>query len=139
MSRFTGACYCGAVQFEIEAPTRFCAHCHCQNCRAAHGSAFVTWVGVPDAQLHFVRGEELLRHYKTETDATRSFCGTCGTTLFYRGPRWPDEYHVTRASIAGEIDRPPKIHIYVDHKSSWFPITYQLPQFGGKDGLTPKQ
>jgi len=24
-----GACFCGAVTFEVTLPTLFCAHCHC--------------------------------------------------------------------------------------------------------------
>jgi len=132
-----GRCYCGQVRFEVTLPSRFCAHCHCDNCRAAHGAAFVTWVGFPDAQFRLTAGEGL-RHYPTETGATRSFCDTCGTTLFFRSPRWAGEWHVTRQSIEGEIDRAPAAHVYVDHGASWYTITDDLPRYGGKTGTERK-
>ena len=77
----TGGCLCGAVTFEADLPSRFCAHCHCDNCRRAHGAAFVTWVGFPGVQFRFTKGEANLTRSKTATDATRSFCTTCGTTF----------------------------------------------------------
>ena len=133
-----GGCYCGAVRFEVTLPSKFCAHCHCDNCRSAHGAAFVTWVGFKEDQLVLVAGEDLLRHYETDTGATRSFCGTCGTPLLFRSPRWAGERHVTRQSIEGEIDRAPSAHVYVDHKAEWFPITDDLERYGGKTGTEPK-
>lgn len=134
-----GSCLCGTVRFQIDLPVRFCAHCHCSNCRRAHGAAFVTWVGIPKVQLHFTSGEDRLRQFKTDTGATRSFCGTCGTTLFYQGPRWPDEIHIVRGNIEGEIDKEPTAHVYVDHAASWWSIDDDLPQYGGETGVEPKR
>ena len=37
--RVGGSCLCGAVRFEVTLPSKFCAHCHCGNCRKAHGAA----------------------------------------------------------------------------------------------------
>jgi hypothetical protein len=133
-----GGCYCGAVRFEVTLPTRFCAHCHCDNCRGAHGAAFVTWAGYPDAQFRLTAGEDVLRRYETETGATRSFCGRCGTTLLYQSPRWAGEVHVARNNIEGDIDRLPGAHVYVDHGASWFEITDDLPRYGGKTGTEKK-
>ena len=134
-----GACLCGAVRFEITLPTRFCAHCHCRNCRRAHGAAFVTWTGVPKEQFRFVEGEDLVTRYRTDTDATRTFCSRCGSTLMYAGPRWEDEVHVARANIDGEIDRQPGVHVYVDHGADWWSIDDDLPQYGGTTGTESKQ
>ena len=133
-----GSCLCGTVRFRVTPPSRFCSHCHCQNCRRAHGAAFVTWVGVPEAQLELVAGESELRRYRTDTGATRSFCGVCGSPLFYAGPRWPGEVHVALASLEGEIDRAPGAHVYVDHGAPWFTITDTLPRYGGKTGVERK-
>jgi len=133
-----GGCLCGAVRFAVRGPSRFCAHCHCQNCRRAHGAAFVTWVGYPDAQLTLLYGADELARYRTDTDATRSFCRRCGSTLFYAGPRWPGEVHVALANIDGPIDRAPSAHVYVDHKAAWWRISDDLPQRGGPTGVEPK-
>jgi hypothetical protein len=103
----SGSCLCGAVVFEATLPSRFCAHCHCDNCRRAHGAAFVTWVGFAKEQFRWTAAEDIVRS-TTDTAATRSFCGKCGSTLTYEGPRWADEVHVVRANIAGEIAPRPR-------------------------------
>jgi hypothetical protein len=135
---FTGGCLCGAVRFEARPPSRFCAHCHCGNCRRAHGAAFVTWAGFPRDRVRIVEGEETLADYRTDTGATRSFCGRCGTTMFYRGPRWEGELHVALAAINGPIDRAPASHVYVDHHAEWWTIDDGLPCYGGESGMEPK-
>jgi hypothetical protein len=134
-----GSCLCGTVRFEVTPPSRFCAHCHCGNCRRAHGAAFVTWAGFKDEQVRVTAGRDRLIDYRTDTDATRTFCGRCGATLFYRGPRWAGEIHVARANIDGEIDRQPSAHVYVDSRARWWTIDDDLPQYGGESGMEPKQ
>lgn len=137
--RAAGSCYCGAVAFEVILPARFCAHCHCQNCRRAHGAAFVTWMGFKREQVRIISGRDNLARYLTETEATRSFCRTCGSTLFYESPRWADEVHIARANLDDEIGPSPSGHVYVDHKAPWWPIDDSLPQYGGKTGMEPKE
>ena len=130
---------CGAVRFEVTLPSRFCAHCHCNNCRRAHGVAFVTWAGFPDGQFRVTHGDALLTRYRTDTDATRTFCSRCGSTLFFSSPRWPGETHVALANISEEIDRRPRAHVYVDHRAPWYEITDTLAQYGGKTGTEKKK
>ncbi len=136
--RLRGSCLCGVVEFEVRLPSKFCAHCHCSNCRRAHGAAFVTWVGFSREQVKTISGVDSLHRYLTDTGATRSFCSRCGSTLFFESPRWAGEVHVTRASIKGEIDQAPSSHFYVDHRASWWTITDSLPQHGGETGDEPK-
>ena len=132
-----GGCLCGATRFRVRMPSRFCSHCHCSNCRRAHGAAFVTWAGFPREQIEILSGE--LSRYVTDTGATRSFCGQCGTTLFYEGPRWKEELHVALSNLDGEIDRVPQSHVYVDHRASWWTIRDSLPQYGGESGTEAKE
>ncbi len=132
-SRVKGSCLCGAVSFELALPSKFCAHCHCSNCRRAHGAAFVTYVGFRQDQLQ-LSGADRLTRYLTETGATRSFCNRCGSTLFYEGPRWEGDVHVVLANIEDQIDRPPGAHVYVDHRAPWCEILDELPRYGGETG-----
>ena len=110
-------------------PSRFASHCHCSNCRRAHGAAFVTYVGYPAGQFEVLQGGEDLARYGTDTGAVRSFCRRCGTTLTYQGPRWPDEIHVALAVLDGPVDRRPETHVYVDHKAAWWEIRDDRPRF----------
>lgn len=133
-----GACLCGVVRFAVSLPSRFCAHCHCPDCRRAHGAAFVTWAGFKKEQMRILTGEDFLTRHLTSTGATRSFCRQCGSTLFYEGPRWPGEVHVALAMLEGPIDREPSAHVYVDDRAPWWPITDALPQYGGESGMEAK-
>ena len=132
-----GSCLCGAVRFELDFPSKFVCHCHCNNCRRAHGAAFVTWAGFPEAQMRILAGAELLSHYLTDTQATRSFCSRCGSTLFYRSPRWPDKVDVAVANVEGELDGAPSGHVYADRAPRWSPILDELPRYGGETGMVP--
>ena len=102
MSEVRGACQCGKVGFCYEAPSLWCAHCHCGKCRKAHGAAFVTWVGVEQAKVTLL-DEGCLAWYASSPEAQRGFCRACGTPLFFRSSKWPGELHVTRASIEGFV------------------------------------
>jgi hypothetical protein len=133
-----GSCLCGRISFRITLPSRFCAHCHCANCRRAHGAAFVTWAGFPEDQVEILTGKGELSRYVSETGTIRSFYAQCGSTLFCHGPRWEGELHVAVANLTGEIDRVPTAHVYVDHRAKWWTILDSLPQYGGKSGMEPK-
>jgi hypothetical protein len=133
-----GSCLCRKVTFEVTLPSRFCSHCHCDNCRRAHGTAFVTWAGFVDGRFRFTAGEERVVHYETETGATRSFCGNCGSTLLFSSPRWAGEVHVALSNLEGEIDRAPSAHVYVDHGAGWWQISDSLPRYGGETGMEKK-
>jgi hypothetical protein len=132
-----GACLCGAVGFELEPPSNWVAHCHCSMCRRAHGAPFVTWVSVPPAQLRVVRGGDVLTRYPSSDGATRSFCGRCGSSLFFESTRWAGEVHVARACIPGPIDRAPQVHAFFSDRAPWISISDGLPHRGGPSGIEP--
>jgi hypothetical protein len=124
----TGRCLCGAVKFEITLPTKWCAHCHCSMCRRAHGAAFVTFCGVEADRFRILEGADQLTRYASSPKARRSFCNVCGSTLLFEGDRWPDEVHVVRANIDGEIDRKPQAHCYFTDHVDWVDVSDGLPR-----------
>jgi hypothetical protein len=134
---FTGSCLCGAVQFQVTPPTKWCANCHCSMCRRAHGAAFVTFVGVLLPQLEITAGADRLTRFPSSQAATRSFCSACGSTLFFESTRWAGEIHIARANFHGDIDHPVQAHAFFDHRADWWPIDDDLPKLGGPTGNQP--
>lgn len=130
-----GSCLCGAVQFTATPPANWCAHCHCTYCRRANGAPFVTWAGFPEGQVRVVKGEEHLQQFKATPQATRTFCRTCGTQLFFRGERWPGEIHVTRASLEDGADLVPTAHVFFSDKAPWLEVQDHLSRRGGESGV----
>ena len=50
MSELKGACLCGAINYEVEAPPLMTAICHCNDCQRQTGTSFSLVVGVaPEA------------------------------------------------------------------------------------------
>lgn len=106
-------------------------------CRRAHGAAYVTWVGVDADAFRVVSGEESLRRYSSSTPAVRSFCGTCGSPLFFQSDRWAGEIHVARASIPGSLDREAQAHAFFSERAAWVSVDDGLPRRGGPSGTDP--
>ena len=131
-----GSCLCGAVSFEVELPSLWCAHCHCSMCRRAHGAPFVTWAGFPRDRVRVRAGEELAS-YRSSPPARRSFCRACGSPLFFESERWPGEIHVALAALHGAIDRAPGAHVFFSDRAPWLEVADALPRRGGASGIEP--
>jgi hypothetical protein len=133
-----GACLCGAVRFAVELPTIFCAHCHCSMCRRAHGAGYVTWFAVPYERLRILAGEARLARYRSSEHGMRSFCASCGSSLFCESTNHPQWIDIVLANLQGEIDRAPESHFYFDDRAPWVRVPEDgLPRFGGASGVEP--
>jgi hypothetical protein len=122
-----GACLCGSVRFTVGLPTRWIAHCHCTRCQRAHGAAFVTWVGADADKSAIDDPRGVLRWYDAGTGASRGFCSSCGSPMFFKSPQWAGELHIARALFTEPLDREPKIHGYYDTHVDWFRVADGLP------------
>lgn len=135
MNPIHGGCMCGRIFYTIRTATLWCAHCHCQDCRAAHGTAFVTWFGVKADKIHIEDTD--LTWYRSSPEARRGFCRNCGTTLFFQSSRWPGETHVAMGTLNSPLDREPTSHVYWDRHVSWLTLSDDLPRRGGPTGTEP--
>jgi len=137
MSTIKGQCYCGKVKFEFDPPIKFMAHDHCSICRKVSGSPFTTWVGTFDDKFRILSGADNLSAFKTTPEATREFCKTCGSHLFFKSSRWPGEVHVTAGSLTTEMSDAPQAHVFFSDRVKWIEVNDGLPKYGGKTGLEP--
>jgi hypothetical protein len=123
-----GSCLCGAIRYEIRGPLGAMSHCHCLMCRKAHGAAFGTYARVQRTDFVLVSGADSMRTYRSSGPVTRTFCGTCGSTL-----QWITDDRFEEIDIAiGTLDDDPGIwpsqHIFTASKAPWYAITDGLPQ-----------
>ncbi|NPD14408.1 GFA family protein [Xinfangfangia sp. D13-10-4-6] len=115
-----GQCLCGAVQITVSHPPHEVNACHCGMCRRWTGVALVT-LDVPEANIR-IEGLDTVRRYTSSDWAERAFCGTCGSSLWYRltAPGAPDDYYLA----AGLMDDPSDLtlanEIYIDHRPPAF-------------------
>lgn len=132
-----GGCYCGRIEYQAQLPVKWCAHCHCTQCRHIQGAAFVTWFGVDKTNFAFVKGEKDVAWFDSSDKAQRGHCIHCGTPLFFLGENWQDEIHITRESTQDDILQKPQLHVFYDRHVDYLKLHDELDKYGGPDGFTP--
>lgn len=115
----TGGCYCGYVRYAIHGKIESAGLCHCENCRKAIGAQAVAWILLKKELFSLIQGE-LLR-YSTETNAWRSFCPKCGSSIAYESPKRLDEIDITTGSLDNPDAFPPEWDAFDDEKITWVP------------------
>ena len=87
-----GGCHCGAVAFEVDAPSRLdVQQCNCSVCSM---TGFLHLI-VPASRFRLLRGAEALETYAFNTGIARHlFCRRCGIKSFYVPRSNPDGFSV---------------------------------------------
>jgi len=78
-----GGCLCGAVRYTAGLTKLEFGACHCDMCQRVSGGVNLSFE-VPAASMR-IEGEGSVVSYRSSDVATRSFCGICGSNLWYRG------------------------------------------------------
>jgi len=136
ISIISGGCYCQKIAYKVTLPVKWCANCHCDQCRHLQASPLVTWFGVDLNQFEIEKGEDGLQWFDSSANAKRAHCKDCATPLFFKGNKWPDEIHITRESCKMDIGMQPKIHVFYDRHVNYLQFEDALDKFGGSDGFS---
>jgi hypothetical protein len=125
MSISRGRCQCGGVEFTVNGPLRDVVYCHCKMCRRLSGH-IVAATACAVTDLAIIRSGTL-RWYASSAEASRGFCGSCGSNLFWKAASG------THVSImAGTLDDPTGVraaaHIFVAVKGDYYALDDGLPQ-----------
>lgn len=122
----TGGCLCGGVRFMVAERPEGVTTCHCSQCRRFHGHV-AAYVAVPRDAVAF-DADASLSWYRSSPEAQRGFCGTCGSSLFWKG----DGDGMVEIA-AGSLDRPTGLvtlrHGFVASKGDYYEIADGLPQY----------
>jgi hypothetical protein len=122
-----GRCECDAVAYEV--PDEFVAafNCHCSNCRAATGSAFLPWGEIEREKLRVTKGADSLLVIGN-ADADHAIrCAACGSLLYWT-VRNGMRVRVAYGSLVDEPALKPTAHMFVGSKAPWHEIRDDLPQ-----------
>jgi len=92
MALHKGSCHCGAVTFNVEAPTTIKANeCNCSICKA---TGFIHFIIEKEA-FTLLTGENDITTYSFNTHtAKHTFCKHCGIKSFYTPRSHPDGYSI---------------------------------------------
>jgi hypothetical protein len=137
MTAITIQCPCGAITIELTGEPVACFYCHCDDCQAVHGAAYLPAALYRHEQTRVVAGQPLL--WKRRTTA-RGTCGACGTRLFAEPPDL-EIRSITGYLLPKGVFRP-TFHVQCQH--ALLPVSDDLPHykgfpamFGGSDERVP--
>ena len=123
--RATGGCLCGAVRYRVLGPLRPIVACHCTQCRRMTGHFLAaTAARKPDLMIE---PSDALRWYRASSTAERGFCGTCGSTLFWRADA-RDYVSIAAGSIDGATGLKVVQHIHTADKGDYYSLDDGVPQ-----------
>lgn len=101
------------------------AFCHCEDCRRAASSDYVSWFGV---RRETVVWQGPRRTYASSPGVTRSYCSECGTPLSFETEVFADETHLYAASLDDPSLYRPTAHIFWSEKLPWVEPADGLPK-----------
>lgn len=124
----SGQCQCGAIRYQLSGEPSTVALCHCRDCRRSSGAPVMAWAEFPDGSLTVLQGEP--KTINSSRTAMRSFCGDCGTGLFYRNAELlPGLVEVQLATLDAADTLVPTMHIQTAEQLHWMGRVHQLPAF----------
>lgn len=117
-------CRCGDIELKITGKPAAQLYCHCDDCRAAHGAAYVASTIYPAASVQVIRGKPTPIVVKA---TARMRCASCGTPLFSEitsvGMRGVNGFLLPK----GEFN--PQFHVQCQH--AILPVVDNLPHYTG--------
>ncbi len=125
MAELTGRCFCGATRWQSEGEMLWSSLCHCEDCRRAASSDYVSWFGVEKSNT---RWEGPRRTYVSSPGVTRSFCGECGAPMSFETEVFPEETHLYAATLDGPSLYEPTAHIFWSERLPWVQVCDDLPK-----------
>jgi len=141
MTIHRGACFCGAVQLEVEGAPEAMGYCHCRSCRSWSGgpvNAFSLW---PPRAVRVTAGEEHLGTFQKTELSARQYCTRCGGHLMTVHP--PLGLVDVFAATLPTLDFQPGVHI--NYAETVLPMKDGLPKFknmpaeaGGSGEMLPE-
>lgn len=122
----TGRCLCGAVRFEVEGTLRGIVVCHCSLCRRSGTLAGAYTRTADRSALRVLDPSSALAVHVDPGGRERSFCGRCGSSLFWAADG--DEGVSISAGALDDDDLPVIAHIYAASAARWEHIPDGVPR-----------
>jgi hypothetical protein len=130
MTKLTGHCLCGAIQFDADTDIKLMANCHCSDCRAATGAAYGTLVFVAEDALNIAGETKVFKHQSDSgSEMEKLFCPNCGSQLFGRNSNRPGAVSIRAGVLDQTSEIKPAVNVYLDSKLESTPIDPALKGF----------
>ena len=120
MSELKGACLCGAISYQVEAPPLMTVICHCNDCQRQTGTSFSLVVGVAPEAVK-IKGEATVYTTTGETGSPvhRHFCGKCGSPILSDATDSFGIYFLKAGTLDDTSSLKPEVEIFCDEAQNW--------------------
>ncbi len=102
--------------------------CHCADCQRVTSSPFTAFLGMNSEQLHW-KGK--IEHYESSPGTYRGFCSSCGTRLYFRSERWPEEIRVYAATLTNPNEYRADAQVFIHSRAVWLDRLKSIPGHEG--------
>ena len=69
--------------------------------------------------------------YVSSPGNERGYCPSCGSQVFYRSERWPEETHLYAATLDDPARFVPEAHYHYAERVAWLNVVDDLPKHAG--------
>jgi hypothetical protein len=117
----TAECACGAFKVKVEGEPLAVGACSCTQCQKRTGSVVGVGAYFPEASVQTVSGSfnTFVRPGDAGTKWSIYFCPTCGSSVFWEGPFFPDIRGVAVGCFADPSFPPPQVAVFTQNQHSW--------------------
>src|ERR1700681_2652837 len=141
LAKYSGECFCGAVQMEVSGEPEAMGYCHCRSCRSWSGgpvNAFTLWK--PEA-VKITAGAEHVDTFQKTAVSQRQYCKKCGGHLMTTHP--PLGLIDVFAAMLPTLKFSPAVHVH--YSETVLPMRARVPklrdfpkEFGGSGEVVPE-
>ena len=125
MGKISGRCMCHAVTWQYDESVSRSLVCHCTDCQRATSAPFTAFIGLNPEHMHW-SGE--INHFESSPNTWRGFCPACGTRLYFKSGKWPDEIHVHAATLDNPENYKPSAQVVIRSRVHWLDDLANIPQ-----------
>lgn len=124
-----GRCLCNGVQYQYDGELQEVVICHCDMCKRAQGTPFVTNSPINFDKFRVVKGIDLLKSYFSSEKKRRVFCSNCGSPIFSQRSDFPEIIRLRVGTITGGKIPSPGYQIFCESLAEWFVINDDMPKY----------
>ena len=116
-----GGCFCGKVRYRLTSAPMFVHCCHCRNCQAQTGSAFVLNALIETDRIEKLSGEPEFTTVESGSGHPHDIyrCPDCWTAVWSDYGRRPGLRFVRVGTLDDPTALSPDVHIFTRSKLPW--------------------
>ena len=126
-----GGCFCKAVRYRLTSKPMIVHCCHCRNCQAQTGSAFVINALIETDRIELSSGEPEITTIETGGGKPHDVyrCPACQTAVWSDYGRRAGVRFVRVGTLDDPAALPPDVHIFTRSKLPWVGLPGCVPSF----------